>query len=53
MQQKYFEIYKVVQQYSHFIQYPSESEPHESGTNLVQKKGKAGEAPFYAASRDH
>ena len=26
---------------------------YKSGTNLVQKKGRVGEAPFYAASRDH
>ena len=38
---------------SHFIQYPSVSEVHESGTNLVQKKSKAGKAPFYAASKDY
>ncbi len=44
---------KVVQPYSHFIQYPSGFQAHESGTNLVQKKGGVGEAPFYAVSRDY
>ena len=43
----------MVQPYSHYIQYPCGSEAHESGTNLVQKKGVVGEAPFSAALRDH
>ena len=42
----------MVQPYSHFIQYPSGSDMHESGTNLVQKKGADGEAPFSAALQD-
>ena len=46
-------LLKVVQPYSHFIQYPSGFQAHESGTNLVQKKGRVGEAPFSAALRDH
>ena len=43
---------EVVQPYSHFIQYLSGSEPYESGTSLVQRKSKAGEAPFSAALRN-
>ncbi len=43
----------MAQPYSHSIQYPSGLDMHESGTNLVQKKGADGEAPFSAALRDY
>ena len=37
---------------SHFIQYSRGFELYESGTNLVQKEGVAGEPPFSAAFGD-
>ena len=43
----------MVQPYSHFIQYPSGSDMHENGTNLVQIESRVGKNPFSAASRNY